>query len=115
MATSAIPFKQGTTFALSCTYTQDTPSAPADLTGVIVECAVRDAGYNYYPCVVNITSPTTFTVIYPHNTLVWVTGPAYFDFRLRYGPGSVFYCETVAVEVLPSITGTQTPTNTFIN
>jgi hypothetical protein len=104
-------FKQGTSFAFTGTYHQDNPSAPADLTGVTIKVALRDAGYNYYPLTVVKTSPTTFDVTYSGNTINWVTGSAYFDIQMTYGAGSVFYTETVAVDVLPSITGTQNPAN----
>ena len=104
-------FKKGTSFAFTATYTQDNPSVPADLTGVGIRVALVDAGYNYYPLAVTTTSPTTFTVTYPGDTQNWVTGPAYFDIRMAYGAGSVFYTETVSVDILASITGSQNPAN----
>ena len=106
-----VQFKQGTTFGFTGTYTQDGPTAPADLTGVEVRCAFRDAGYNYYPLTVTSTSATTFTVLFNHSTIAWVTGTGYFDMQMIYGGGSVFYTETVQVDVLPSITGTSQITN----
>lgn len=110
MAT-AVQLKQGTTFGIKATYTQDSPSAPANLDGVTVKVAFRDAGYNYYPLAVTTTSPTTFDAIYPLSTIGWVTGTGYFDIQMTYGTGSVFYTETVQVDVLPSITGTSQITN----
>lgn len=108
---SIVQFKQGTSFGFTATYTQDDPSAPANLDGVTVKVALRDAGYNYYPMSVETTSPTTFSVTYPLSTIGWVTGTGYFDIQMKYGEGSVFYTETVAVNVLPSITGTSQITN----
>lgn len=108
---ASVIFKQGTSFGINCTYTQDGPSAPPNLTGVGIKVAVRDAGYNYYPLTVTTTSPTTFTVTYPGSTIGWVVGTAYFDIQMTYGDGSVFYTETVTLDVLPSITGTQQATN----
>lgn len=108
---STVIFKQGTSFAFNATYVQDGPSAPADLTGVGIKVALVDAGYNYYPLTVTTTSPTTFTVTYTGNTIVWVTGSAYFDIQMTYGNGSVFYTETVAVDIRPAITGSQQPNN----
>lgn len=104
-------FKQGTSFAFTGTYTQDNPSAPADLTGVVIRVALVDAGYNYYPMHVETLTPTTFKVTYPANTIGWVTGSAYFDIKMTYGEGSVFYTETVAVDIIPAITGSQNPVN----
>ena len=108
---SIVQFKQGTSFGFTATYTQDGPSAPPNLDGVTVKVALRDAGYNYYPMAVEMTSPTTFSVTYPPSTIGWVTGTGYFDIQMTYGEGSVFYTETVAVNVLPSITGTSQITN----
>ena len=108
---SIVQFKQGTSFGFTATYTQDNPSAPANLDGVTVKVALRDAGYNYYPMAVEMTSPTTFSVTYPPSTIGWVTGTGYFDIQMKYGEGSVFYTETVAVNVLPSSTGTSQITN----
>lgn len=108
---SIVQFKQGTSFGFTATYTQDDPSAPANLDGVTIKVALRDAGYNYYPMSVETTSPTTFSVTYPLSTIGWVTGTGYFDIQMKYGEGSVFYTETVAVNVLPSITGTSQITN----
>jgi hypothetical protein len=110
MAT-AVQFKQGTTFGFTATYTQDGPTAPPNLNGVTVKVAFRDAGYNYYPLAVTTTSPTTFDVLYPLTTIGWVTGTGYFDIQMTYDAGSVFYTETVQVDVLPSITGTSQITN----
>ena len=111
MATQVISFKQGTSYGFTGSYVQDSPSFPADLTGVTIQAAVRDTGYNYYPLIVTITSPTTFNVVYPNNTITWVVGSAYMDLQLSYGDGSVFYTETVLIDILPSITGTQFATN----
>ena len=56
MAISPTPiaFKQGTSFGANCVYTQD-QGGPADLTGVTIQSAIRDAGYNYYPLTVTVT------------------------------------------------------------
>ena len=53
MAISPTPiaFKQGTSFGANCVYTQD-QGGPADLTGITIQSAIRDAGYNYYPLTV---------------------------------------------------------------
>ena len=109
MGQTPIQFKQGTSFGATCTYTQDSASAPADLTGVTIKSTIRDAGYNYYPLVVTMTSPTTFTLIYPASTILWVTGTAYWDIQFSYGPGdsSVFLTQSIQLSVLPSITGTM--------
>lgn len=109
MATSPAPiaFKQGTSFGATCVYTPET-GGPADLTGVTIQSAIRDAGYNYYPLVVQKTSPTTFSLTYPVSTINWVTGTAYWDIEFSYGVGSVFYTTSIQINVLQSITGSFT-------
>ena len=106
MAISPTPiaFKQGTSFGANCVYTQD-QGGPADLTGITIQSAIRDAGYNYYPLTVTVTSPTTFTLTYPTTTIQWVTGTAYWDIEFSYGVGSVFLTQTIQINVLQSITG----------
>jgi len=76
-----------------------------DLTGVVITSAIRDAGYNYYPLIVTITSPTTFTVIFPTSTMNWVVGPAYWDIMFTYGAGSTFLTQSIQFFILPSVTG----------
>jgi len=107
MAISPTPiaFKQGTSFGAVCTYTQDNPSAPVDLSGVTIKSAIRDAGYNYYPLLIEVTSPTTFNLTYPASTINWVTGTAYWDIEFSYGVGSVFYTTSIQINVLQAITG----------
>jgi hypothetical protein len=106
MGQTPIAFKQGTSFGASCVYTPET-GGPTDLTGVTIASAVRDAGWNYYPLVVTKTSPTTFTLLYPFSTLNWVLGTGYFDIQFSYGEGdsSIFYTQSIQLQVQPSITG----------
>jgi len=112
MAISPTPiaFKQGTSFGATCTYTPET-GGPSDLSGVTIQSAIRDAGYNYYPLTVTITSPTTFTLIYPSSTINWVTGTAYWDIEFTYGTGSVFYTTSIQINVLQAITGSLSNTS----
>jgi hypothetical protein len=106
MAISQTPisFKQGTSFGATCVYTQET-GGPADLTGITITTAFRDAGYNYYPFVVDLVNPTTFTVTYPFNTINWVPGTGYWDIQFKYGEGSIFYTTSISINVIPCITG----------
>lgn len=104
MATTVIEFKRGTSFGAICTYTQDTPSAPANLTGVTVTSALRDAAHKLYNLTVTVTSPTTFNVTYTGDSSDWYLGTAYWDLRFGYGTGSAFYTQTIILNVIPNIT-----------
>jgi hypothetical protein len=104
MATTVIEFKRGTSFGANCTYVQDGPSAPADLTGVTVSSSVRDSAHKLYALTVTVTSPTTFSLSYAGDSSDWFLGTAYWDIRFAYGSGSVFYTQTLILNVIPNIT-----------
>lgn len=104
MATTVIEFKRGTTFGATCTYVQDSPSAPANLDGITLSSSILTAGHKRYDLTVTKTSSTTFTVIYDGDSSQWNAGTAYQDIRFSYGTGSVFYTETLVWDVIVNIT-----------
>jgi len=104
MATTVITFKRGTTFGANCTYTQDSPAAPANLDGITLTSSILTSGANLYDLTVTKTSSTTFDFIYDGDSSKWNRGTAYLDIRFAYGAGSVFYTETVVYDIIVNIT-----------
>jgi hypothetical protein len=104
MATTVITFKRGTTFGANCTYTQDSPAAPANLDGITLSSSILTSGANLYDLTVTKTSSTTFDFIYDGDSSKWNRGTAYLDIRFAYGAGSVFYTETVVYDIIVNIT-----------
>ena len=103
MATTVIEFKRGTSFGAVCTYTPEA-GGPANLTGVTISSSIRDSAHKLYSLTVTTTSPTTFTLSYAGDSSDWWLGTAYWDIRFSYGAGSVFYTQTLILNVIPNIT-----------
>jgi hypothetical protein len=106
MATTVIEFKRGTSFGAACTYTQDGETAPPDLDGVGITSSIRDSAHKLYNLTVAVTSPTEFSLTYTGDSSDWWLGTAYWDIRFAYGEGSgsVFYTQTLILNVIPNVT-----------
>ena len=108
--TQVVTWKRGSTLAFNCTYTQDNPAAPADLTGVGITSQAQDANGFMWPFQVTVLSPTSFNLVYVGDTSNFAVGQGSVDICLDYS-GSIFYTETwllnVELNVTPSPTAQQ--------
>lgn len=101
MATT-VTFKRGTTFAVSGTYTPG--AGPATLAGVTITSDVIDAaGSTYSLTPVILGGNLTFTLTYADDSADWALGLARWDLKFVYS-GSVFYSETLRVNVIDQVT-----------
>lgn len=107
VVTQVITWKRGGTLVFNCTYTQDNPAAPADLTGVGIISSVQDANGFMWALKVTVTSPTSFTLAYVGDTSNMAVGQASVDICLNYS-GSIFYTETWLLNVELSVTPSPT-------
>lgn len=102
MATPTFSFTKGSTLSIGGVYTQSSPSAPADLTGVDLYTTIRDARGYEYPLTVTVVSPTEFTLFYA-NTEAWHWGIGFMDL-LFVKNGVAIYSETINVTIINNVT-----------
>jgi len=94
-------FKKGSSFGANCVYTPDA-GGPTDLTGVTIVSSVRDSRGFAYNLTVNVIDATHFSLIC-YNTQPWYPGTAFWDIQFSIN-GTVFYSDTVLINVLNNVT-----------
>lgn len=102
MATPTFSFTKGSTLTIGGVYTQSSPSAPANLDGIDLYAAIRDARGYEYPLTVTKESSTEFSIYYA-NTENWHWGVGFMD-MVFVSNGQAIYSETINVVILNNVT-----------
>ena len=102
MATPTFSFTKGSTLAIGGVYTQSSPSAPANLNGIDLYAAIRDARGYEYTLTVTKESSTEFSIYYA-NTEDWHWGVGFMD-MVFVSNGQAIYSETINVVILNNVT-----------
>lgn len=99
----SIKFKRGTTFAVDVAYTP-TPSGPATLLDLEIRSQVRK-GSTLFADLTVVVAPDglSMQVFAPLGTELWPYAVLSWDLRFELD-GSVFYSETVEIEVVREVT-----------
>jgi hypothetical protein len=103
MSCNTVTFKRGTSFAASTVWNPEVGGL-ANLIGVTVTSTIIDADRNEFDLVVVVAgNGLSFTATYPNSTADWGIGTARWDIKFSNG-GSVFYSETMRLDVIGQVT-----------
>jgi hypothetical protein len=103
MSCNTVTFKRGTSFGASIVYTPEVGGL-ANLIGVTVTSTIIDADRNEFDLtVVMAVDGLSFTASYPGDTSDWGVGSARWDIKFSNN-GSVFYSDTMRLDVIGQVT-----------